>query len=106
MRNILGLSDDGALSARYFSALIGHFLVIFFFCYSTFYTFSSFYNRSKNPTIRTTIIPSGNVSGAGDESETDSENLSNFESSEESEVESKTEEEVVEESSSTKSDTE
>ena len=67
MRNILGLNDDGALSARYFSPLIGHFLMIFF-CYSTFYTFSSFYNRSKNPTIRTTIIPSSNVSGAGDES--------------------------------------
>ena len=41
-------------------------------------------------------------------SQTDSENLSNFESSEEgeSEVASKMEEEVVEESSSTKSDTE
>ena len=36
MRNILGLSDDGALSARYFSALIGHFLVIFFFAIQLF----------------------------------------------------------------------
>ena len=106
MRNILGLSDDGALSARYFSALIGHFLVIFFFAIQLFTLSVPFTTVEKNPTIRTTIIPSGNVSGAGDESETDSENLSNFESSEESEVESKTEEEVVEESSSTKSDTE
>ena len=49
-----------------------------------FTTFSSFYNRNKNPTIRTAIIPSGNVSDASDESETDSENLSDFESNEES----------------------
>ena len=56
----------------------------FFAIFATFYTFSSFYNRNKNPTIRTAIIPSGNVSDASDESETDSENLSDFESNEES----------------------
>ena len=76
--------------------------------FATFYIFITFYNRSKNPTIRTAIMPSGNVRDAGDKSELDSENLSDFKSNEESasEVESKTEEEVVKESSSTESDSE
>ena len=108
MRNILGLNDDEALRASYFSSLIDISSWIFFAIFPTFYTFSSFYNRSKNPTIRTAVIPSGNVSDAGDEPETDSENFCDFESYNESEskVESETEEEVVDESSSTEGDNE
>ena len=91
---------------KLFLTLDGHFIVNFFAIFATFYTFSSFNNQSKNPTIRTAVKPSGNVSDAFDEWETDSENLSDFQSSvkSESEVESETEEEVLGESSSTKSD--
>ena len=84
MRNILGLNDHEALRASYFLPLAVISSWTFFAIFATFYTFSSFYNRNKNPTIRTAIIPSGNVSDASDESETDSENLSDFESNEES----------------------
>ena len=56
----------------------------FFAIFATFYIFSTFYNRSKNPTIRTAIMPSGHGRDAGDESELDSENLSDFKSNEES----------------------
>ena len=93
---------------KLFLILDTNFMVNFFAIFATFYTFSSFYNRRKSQRIRTAFIPSGNVSDAGDESETDLENLSNFQSNEESEseVDSETEEEVVEESSSTKNDSE
>ena len=84
MRNILGLNDHEALRASYFLPLAVISSWTFCAIFATFYTFSSFYNRNKNPTIRTAIIPSGNVSDASDESETDSENLSDFESNEES----------------------
>ena len=108
MRNILGLNDDEALRASYFLPLTVISSWTFFAVFATFYTFSSFYNRNKNPTIRTAIIPSGNVSDAGLESETDSESLSDFESNEESEseVESQTEEEVADVISATESDSE
>ena len=97
-----------SITLKLFLTLDRHFIVNVLIIFATFYIFSSFYKRSKNPTIRTAIIPSSNVSDAGDESETDSENLSNFESNEESEseLESETEQEVVEESSSTESDSE
>ena len=93
---------------KLFLILDRNFGVRFFAIFATFYTFSSFYNRRKSQRIRTAFIPSGNVSDAGDESETDLGNLSDFQSNEESEskVESETEEEVVEDSSSTKSDSE
>ena len=95
-------------TCKLFLTLDRHFIVNFFATFATFYTFSSFYDWSKNPTIRTAIIPSGNVSDAGVESETDSESLSDFESNEESEseVESQTEEEVADVISATESDSE
>ena len=97
-----------SFTRKLFLTLDRHFVVNFFATFATFYTFSSFYDWSKNPTIRTAIIPSGNVSDADVESETDSESLSDFESNEESEseVESQTEEEVADVISATESDSE